>query len=506
MRADLRAAALLLLASAVAAPAAGDAPRSAIPWLSDSLRAPSAAVPPAASGAAPAAGEPAATAVSGSEIAVMPIGTVRRDAVGLRPAQALGLPRDLFAGSDPVRLAERLSAAPVDALPAAQALVRMLLVAELDPPRAAGDPDALFLARIDALLRRGALDDAQAFLERAGAADRGAFLRWFDVSLLTGDDTRACEAMAANPGIAPTLQARVFCLARAGDWAAAALTLDTGRALGAIAPADELLLAHFLDPESFEGEPPPPTPRPMTPLAYRLLDGIGETPATRGLPLAFSFADLRPNVGWKAQIEAAERLVRAGALDPNRLLALYTERRPSASGGVWDRAEAVQRVDAALLGGDRAALAAALPDAVERLGAADLLLPLATLLGERAARALPGDPHAARLGLLSPGAESVADAAAETHPFAAGVARGEPVDPTTPIERAVADGFARPTPERLERMAREGRLGEALLDVADALRGGTDTPPDELEDAIATLRAAGLPSLARRVALEALLL
>lgn len=494
-------------ASAATAPT--DArPQSAIPWLSDSLAQP----PEAASRPAPP-DEPAATPLEGTEIAVMPIGATRRDAVGLLPASVTGLPQDTFAGSDPARLAQLIADLPGDAIPAMQDLVLTLLLAELDAPRAAADPDALFFARVDGLLRFGALDQAQALLERAGATDAAAFRRWWDTSLLTGFDDRACAAMTANPGVAPTLPARIFCLSRTGDWAAAALTLDTGRALGAISKEEDALLGHFLDPELYENLPPPTPPRPMTPLAFRLLDGIGETPPTRDLPLAFAAADLRPTTGWKAQIEAAERLVRVRALDPNRLLALYTERRPAASGGVWDRAAAMQRLDAALLGGERDAVADALPGAMMLMRDAGLLVPFAQLYGERLANAGLTGPAAAlalRIGLLSPGYEAVARDRTPDLPrdrFAVRIATGaDPVDPPPgALTEAIADGFTDAPPEHLTRLAGEGRLGEALLEATIMLSDGAGSDPQSIAAVLAFFRSVGLPDVARRTALQLLL-
>ncbi len=514
MRAEAALLALALLAPvvmALAPPAAAQqAPQSAIPWLSDSLAAPRVALRPK---------EPAATPLTGTDITVMPLGQTRRDAVGLIAPGLSGLPRDTFAGSEPKRVAELIARQPADAIPAMQDLVLMLLLAELDGPATAADPDRLFFARIDGLLRLGALDQAQALLERAGATDPEAFRRWWDTSLLTGFDTRACDAMTANPGVAPTLPARIFCLSRSGDWAAAALTLDTGRALGAISDEDDRLLANFLDPELYEGEPPPVPPRPMTPLAFRLLDGIGETPSTLDLPLAFAVADLRSTTGWKAQIEAAERLVRVRALDPNRLLALYTEGRPSASGGVWDRAAAIQKLDTALLAGDRAATANALPVAVARMKEAGLLVPFATLYGERLAQVplegAAGD-LALRVGLLSPVYEAVARGAVASLPrdrFAQGIATGAiaagraEVDvPPGALPRAIADGFSDAPPDHLTRLADRARLGEALLESALMLSGGAQADPQDIADALAFFRSVGLTDVARRTALQLLLL
>ncbi|WGH78412.1 hypothetical protein [Jannaschia ovalis] len=500
MRASAAALALILAAPAPAQ----EAPASAIPWLSDSL---------ANRGAAPRADEPEATPLTQTDVTVSSLAGTRRDAVGLLPVALTGLPRETFAGSDPARLEALLRAQPGGALPAIRELVLMLLLAELDGPRAAADPDRLFLARIDALLEMGALDQAQALLERAGATDPAAFRRWWDTSLLTGFDTRACDAMAANPGVAPTLPARIFCLVRGGDYPAALLTLDTGRAIGAISAEEDLLLAQFLDPELFEGEPPPPAPRPMTPLAFRLLDGIGETPATRDLPLAFAAADLRPTTGWKAQIEAAERLVRAGTLDPNRLLALYTERRPAASGGVWDRAAAIQRLDTALLSGETDKVADALPEAMARMRDAGLLVAFAELYGARLARLdLPREAAALalRAGLLSESYEAAARGAAPADPrdaFAAAIARGEmPSPPPGVLPAAIADGLTGDPPGDLSRLVAEDRLGEALLRTALMLEDGPGSDPQDIADALAFLRSIGLIDTARRAALQLLLL
>ena len=500
MRTSPAALAAALIGASTAILHGQEAPLSAIPWLSDSIATPR------------AAGETLdAPRTVSDAITTLPLGATRRDAVGLTSAERAGVPRDAVAGSDPADLARLYAAIPTDALPAVQAVVMRLLLAELDPPRAAVDPDALFFARVDALLRLGALDQAQALLERAGATDKTAFRRWFDVSLLTGYDTRACDAMTANPGVAPTLPARIFCLSRTGDWAAAALTLETGRALGHISDADDLLLAHFLDPELFEGEPPPEPQEPMTPLAFRLLDGIGETPDTPALPLAFAAADLRPTTGWKAQIEAAERLVRAGALDANRLLSLYTERRPAASGGVWDRATAIQALDTALLGGRVEAVADALPDAFARMRQARLVVPFAQLYGARLMRlGLPGEAGvlADRLGLLSDAPARLAMGVAPDGPlaFAAAIARGEVPPPTTdPIAQAVADGFTAPPAEDAMRLAGEGRLAEALLRALAPMARGRDADPRAVTEGLALLQATGFEEAARRLALQILL-
>ncbi len=414
---------LLLCAPPVFAQAQSPTDLSGLPemtapdWLSDTITRPHANV---------------ATSALPPQITVMPIGAVEIEAIGLLPPAITGLPRDLWGASETETLARLIAAQPVQGLPAIQSFTETLVLAELDPPVDA-DPDraALFLARLDLLLARGALDPAQALIERATPRNPEVFRRWFDISLLSDHAERACTAMAANPDIAPTLPARIFCLARSGDWSAAALTLGTGEALGRITTAEGDLIARFLDPELFEGEDPLPPDAALTPLTFQMRSAIGERPATARLPLAFAHADLSDLAGWRAQLDAAERLTRSGAIEPAQWLAIYTARVPSASGGVWDRVAALQRFDAAILAGDTATTTAHLAPAWEAMAAAGLETAFAETYADLLMRLpLTGEAGllARRIALLSSRYEQVAQAAvaqSEAERFAFAIATGQ---------------------------------------------------------------------------------
>ncbi|WP_051508414.1 hypothetical protein [Roseicyclus elongatus] len=287
-----------------------------------------------------------ATSASRPAFTIEPLDAVRLDAVGILPPAITGFPADLWGRSDTADLERLIRAQPTQGLPAILSFTETLALAELDPPRgAAGDGAGLFLARLDMLLARGALDQAQALMERAGPTEPQVFRRFFDVSILTDRADRACAAMTANPGIAPTFPAQIFCLARTGDWPAAALSLDTGAALGRISDAEYDVIARFLDPELFEGDAPLPIDTHLTPLAFQMRMAVGERPDVTGLPLAFTHADLSDLAGWRAQLDAAERLTRSGAIEPQQWFAIYTQRVPSASGGIWDRVAAIQALE-----------------------------------------------------------------------------------------------------------------------------------------------------------------
>ena len=514
-------------------------PLSAIDWLSQSVKSPmpkgsvtpqSAEKPTTApvnnsvvkngtqANLPPVANEPKVTTDAlPDQVATSVLGGTSLDAVGLLPPQVTGFPHDLWGIGHSAEIAADIAEAGQGDVPALQSLLMTLLLAEADAPADSAGSGDLLIARIDKLLTMGALDQAQALITAAGAASSPElFRRSFDVALLTGEEDKACEVLKSAPGLAPTLTTRVFCLARAGDWNAAALTLRTAQALGNITPEDDALLSRFLDPEQFDGEPMPPAPKPITPLVWRIYDALGEPLPTTTLPPAFAHADLSEHAGWKAQIEAAERLSRAGVITPNVLLGLYTDRAPAASGGVWDRADAFQRFDAALSKRDVAAVEQRLPLAYARMKDVEVEVPFATLFaGPLATLNMSGD--AARisyeLGLLSPEYERLAKSAATGGDarslFLAGLAAGSVKGLVAPdsMARAIAPAFIDPQlPTDIAELITQKRVGEAMLQAMIRIESGLRGELVKVTEGLSVLRKLGLEDIARRTALQLMLL
>lgn len=86
--------------------------------------------------------------------------------IGLVPSTLSGLPVNLWAKSDAETLAQTLLDMPALTLPAAQATLFTLLLAVTDP--AGGKAEQFNLARVDALIKAGALDPALALIEQIG--------------------------------------------------------------------------------------------------------------------------------------------------------------------------------------------------------------------------------------------------------------------------------------------------------------------------------------------------
>ena len=508
----LTAAALLAcLPLAAWAQAKSAQPLSAIDWLSQSLVTPIAMAPPRAV-------EPPVTqkGASPESVTVQTLGADTTDSLGVLSPSVTGLPQALWGLTTVDGISTLLKQDTGSDLPALQGLLLTLLLAESDPPE--GNPPGvmLFLARVDKLMAMGALDQARALLDTAGA-DRSAeiFRRFFDVALLIGDEDRACAALKTSPGLAPALPTRIFCLARAGDFETAQLTLDTAKALGTVTPEEFALLARFMDPGLDETGITPIIPYPVTPLVFRIYEAIGEPLPDTTLPLAFTYADLSDTAGWKAQLDAVERLSRTGSIAPNLLLGMYTQRKPAASGGVWDRVAAFQAVDKAITSKDPKAVERTLPPAWAMMKDAQLEVPFASLYATALSKlSLTGSSAsvARDIELLSPDYEKLTQGM--TAPDAPGafrlaLARGifANVTPPDDLSRAIATAFTAPdVPPDLQAMIDQGRFGETVLRVLALLRQGEAGNMRAVTEGLSVLHKLGLEDVARRTALQMILL
>lgn len=527
--------AALLCAGLCPGGASAEAPRSAIPWLSQSIDTPATPAPDAPPAAGEAGTNPAGTGTAGTDasqpdtITVAPLGEVSRDAVGLLTPERTGFPRDLW-GTRPIDEVRALVLGKGGSgVPEAIALFREILLAEADPPPGADATSALLVARIDRLLGMGALEEAEALIEAAGPNSPELFRRWFDVGLLLDRAEPPCAALKGNPTLSPTLPARVFCLARGGDWNAAEITLTLGRGVGSIPEEQEQLLARFLDPVLFEGEEDPAPPDPLTPLDFLLREAVGLPRPAGPLPLAFLRGDLAEHAPMRARIDASERLWLAGSLSAEDLLVAYRAGAPAASGGVWDRASAVQALDAALAQSYVAAVGKALVAADDALAARGLRVALAEGYAEKLrplkAAALP-EPARARLAelLLLAGETESAAAAAETLDdprLTALVALAEGKAPGAGSGDGEAKAFFdrlhaaeaglsanAPADDRetaLAGLTASDQTGEAMLEALDLFAAGADADPPALRAGLFALRSAGAEATARRIAIQTLL-
>ncbi|SHH75230.1 hypothetical protein [Marivita hallyeonensis] len=505
----IKAALIWFLAGAIPV-AAQDGPLSAIDWLAVQREIPSVvAITPAPNEA------PVAETAAVPDIEVQTLNAPSVGGTGLLPSSITGLPPSLWRGSteaDVIAALEPLRRGK-PAVPALDTLLHTLLLAEADPPQAS-DGKRLFEARIDALYDHGLVAPAEAMVDRAGDLTPTLFQRAFDLALLTGSDEALCQRLNENPSLSRDLSTRIWCATRAGDFSLAMTVYQTGVTLAQLSDTDEELLLRFLDPEYAEQVDPLRPPVRPTPLQFRLFEAIGEALPTAPLPLPFAVVELTGDAGWRAQLQAAERLARAGAIDGNQLLGAYTQQMRAASGGIWDRVEALQRFETALTTGDPGAVSSSLERVWPQMRNAGLLVPFANLFASRL-QGLPLSSRAARIAayaaLLSDDYEALAGNLADTDDpqiaFLAAIAKGQApqtLPPDMPHRRSLADTWqaAPVAPPDMARMPGQNRLGEALLRTIDTFENGANGNSADLTSALTTLRAFGLEDTARRSALQ----
>ncbi len=482
-------------------------PRSAIPWLSESVRNP--VVLDSVNLKAPA---------NTDQITASSLNAIDRDALGLIAPVTANLPPDLWGNSTKDRIAELILSHPQGGVPATRALYHQILLASTTSPNAATGSRNLLLARIDGLLEIGALDDAEALLTLAGVSDQESYRRMVDIGLLTGRADPVCSKFAQSPNIAPTLPIRVFCLARAADWNAAALTLSLGIEIGAI-PADQgELLTMFLDPHLFEEDTELPLPANLSAFDFVIRESLALPRPAENLPAAFLQVDMVRDTPMRIRIEAAEKLVRSGAISHVQLFAAYRAGKPAASGGVWDRAAATQTLDKALSLGDRSQIIAAFTALNQSAPSFDLIVAIAEEYSSALARVQPGSdsPDMFRAFLVSGDVASALAWAPVKNPtssillakFLESELTGAQT-PTDPFQSTILTAFEETVGvsehgTALLQLLDQGRSGEAILG-ALAILTQDSSDPRETAAALHVLVKAGLEKHARKIAIETLL-
>ena len=516
-----RAPCLALIAGLLASPGVAlddPAPLSAIEWLDQAFRAPSLAPDPAPPPAPP---PPLADRLDFEPITAQPLDAPDPDTTGLFAAARIDLPRAIWGPASMAELRDALDTLPGDTVPAAQQLTLRLLLAEFAPPVRGSDdlPGAMLAARVAALIRFGALEQASQLLDAADLLTAPLAAKAFDVALLLGEEDRACARMRDQVRLVHAQAAQIFCLARQGDWPVAHAALQVATALNTITTTEAQLLARFLYEEE-AGDPAPAPPTDPSPLAWRIMEALGDPVTTATLPVAFAHADLRGTAGWRAQLDAAERLTRAGILQANRLLGLYAQSRPAASGGVWERVRVVQELDRALDAQDADTIAARLIEAWPLFAAVELDVALAQMFAPRlAALDLPDEAgrlvwkflvlaqdDPARIAALAPNDDPLA------HLITALATGAEPPETEGPAMAAAIAAAFRTPPDALEHSDQmrasldTGSAGlvllRALSQIADAAAGD----PQLALRGLAGLRALALEAPARQIAIELLLL
>ena len=482
-------------------------------------------------------------------ISATEIGAATTQAAGLVAAQRTGIPETMWQGtSGPAAIAAVDSAEPSE-LWRVNALIRRALVAGAIPPE---DADGLLARRAAALLRFGAAEEAASLAGVAGTAANPELRRvGAEADLIIGRGDAICKSTAILPENLPATDPdgfwtslRGFCLAKSGD-PLAAVAIAAMREVGGVDATDAELLEAMVDKGLAEYIDTPPGAE-LTPLRIAMLRAlgrpVGELVDTAPLKMLAGLFALESTPARSAVL-AAERLEAAGSISTEALVDLYVRNADGlGDDAVGQRAKSVRD---AIQSNDAASIGGFLIKTAEVQGAesftrmARAFAPLAAQLPPSAANGMGAAGYAIRDSLLldgriraagrwsdAQGPRSLLDTADTNALFAIADAawpgqwqrewgdalRGRALEGDENARRALGAlaGFEiGPGPklpsEGYLAAALEGRVAEAIFGGADAI--SNDNPPSArtIDTLIRALRAGGLDSDARAIAIEAML-
>lgn len=441
------------------------------------------------------------------DISVTPLSKINTNAVGLITPQNAGLPANFWADADAHNISRLINAQHHHKIPAARAFLNRLMVTELIPPTETAGDVATLTARLDWLMENGALDAADALLDKAGATHPDLFARWFDVKLMLSRNFQACAPLKVNQALSDDLSTKIYCLAQNMDWFSAELTLVSGKNLGAITPERAQLLSYFLDPDLMDEGPEPKIQNNSSPLEFTLREALALPRSATGTTLSQAHIDLDDAAGWLAQLRAGERLARVGAIPARYLDALYSDNKASASGGVWERVRAVSKLKQALASESPEQICTALNTAWHEMGNASLHHVFAEIFAESISiYNLPEQCIQTQIHtiLMHPNfglylfdlIEFIPDQTVLRTILSGDFANAIP---TTPIEHAILNAFTTQPPVLVS-------PAPAILSALSDTTNGTDSDPRSVERLITTLRASGFETEAQRMALQYIIL
>ncbi len=447
-----------------------------------------------------------------TEITVSPLTGNDRDSVGLLPSSTTGFPVTLWRQSTVADLGQVLRSISPPKHAAIQDLFFNLLLAEADRPSTSTPKpeDGSFLElRIQKLIELGAIDPALAMLERAAPVPPSLVPLLFDVTMLDPNITPACPQVLGLTSDGKHDAARIFCLARKGDWLTATLVLDIAEALGTIRPQTAALLHQFLETDAQDdvaAQLPPPSQ--VDPLEFRLFEAIGDPLPAELLPRAFSATDLTGDNGWKSQLQAAERLAETGAISDNTFLGIYTKYPPAASGGIWDRVRSFQKLDQALQSKNTDIIAPALDQAWTQFRATNLTAEFASIFAPALlASSLQGSDRitAAKIIMLSRHYKRAVPMLGGQDRFLAAIAKSDlaNTNPQSTLEQAIHTAFTQPrVPVSTQALLAQGKLGEAILTAILQFEKGAEGDMQDLLESLSTFLLVGLEDIACRAAIS----
>ena len=275
---------------------------------------------------------------------------ISKNSIGIFPSIRLGINSSVWKNSNEFEISNLLDKIDIGDIYYSNRLLKRVLLIEADPPIIATGQEfsgTFFLrARILKLIQMGALDEAEALLLDANPnTDPKLIDLWSKISFLTLRFDNFCNSVLKSYNTLIHPGHKVICLARSGDWNAAALSLATLSSINEIESDYEKLLINFLDHEAKLEISNKNFCNRDQPLLVYLCDFSNIDTQDLRINFKYLYNDLGRGKSIRTRIIAAEELVKSGALNPGVLFSTYKVKKPSTSGGVWARVKMMQDLD-----------------------------------------------------------------------------------------------------------------------------------------------------------------
>ena len=262
-----------------------------------------------------------------SKVEESSLGNVNLNSIGLISAENTTFPASLWNRSDESILAKKITEIPELKLASTNKIFKRLLILDTEPPiNAIGNKNmgSMFLiSRVDRLIEMGAIDEAETILDYIKNPNYDLLTRKIDIASITGRLQGTCKKIRRHFKSSDILKFKIICLAREGDWNAAAILFSVGSTLKLFSSTEKKLLLNFLDPEINVKIEEEEMKENLSPINFYLLLSRGSIFNTKDLPPKYAYNLSLVGNNLMERIQSSEKLVKNFSMNSHHLFSLY---------------------------------------------------------------------------------------------------------------------------------------------------------------------------------------
>ncbi len=262
-----------------------------------------------------------------SKVQEISLGNANLNSIGIISAENTTFPANLWNRSDESVLAKKITEIPELKLASANKIFKRLLILDAEPPiNTIGNKNmgSIFLiSRVDRLIEMGAIDEAETILDYIKNPNYDLLRRKIDIASITGRLQETCKKIRRHFNSSDILKFKIICLAREGDWNAAAILLSVGSTLKLFSSTEKKLLLNFLDPEINIKIAEEEIKENLSPINFYLFLSRGSIFHSKDLSPKYAYTLSSSGNSLMERIQSSEKLVKNFSMNSHHLFSLY---------------------------------------------------------------------------------------------------------------------------------------------------------------------------------------